>query len=53
MKAIEVLMKVEGLLDERGRVVSPKNKLEIRPISEANAKKFRELIAAEEGKRTG
>ena len=39
-----MLMRVEGLLEDAG---SPKNKPAITPISEANAKRLHELIAAE------
>ena len=53
MHAIERLMYVEGLLDENGHGAMPKNKPAIRPISEANAKRIRELIAAEQEKKTG
>lgn len=53
MDAIELLMRVEGLLDEKGHVVSPKNKPAIAPISEANAKRMRELLATEQEKKTG
>ena len=52
MQAIERLMYVEGLLDENGHVAIPKNKSAIRPISEANAQRIRELIAAEREKNT-
>ena len=53
MRAIERLMYVEGLLDENGHTATPKNKPGIRPISEANSKRIRELIAAEDEKKTG
>jgi len=50
MDAIAMLMRVEGLMEQAG---SPKKKPAITPISEANAKRLRELIAAEEEKKTG
>ena len=52
MKAIELLMKVEGLLDEKGHVVSPKNKPAITPLSEANDKKFQRLVDLAQEKKT-
>jgi hypothetical protein len=50
MDAIAMLMRVEGLMEEAG---SPKNKPVSTPISEANAKRLRELLAAEREKKTG
>jgi len=44
MKAIEVLMRVEGLLDEKGRVVSPKNQPATNHVSMANDKELLRLI---------
>ena len=45
LEAIKLLMKVEGLMEETRQSSSPKDKPEIRPISEANAKRVRELLA--------
>jgi hypothetical protein len=53
MDAIELLMKVEGLMDEKGHVVSPRNQPGIVHVSEANAKRIRELVAAEQEMKTG
>ena len=52
MKAIELLMRVEGLLDEKGHVVSPKNKLAISQEGDANDKRLRELLELAEVKKT-
>jgi hypothetical protein len=53
MKAIELLMKVEGLLDEKGRVVSPKNKHAINRMSDATDMELQRLYdLAQEKKRT-
>jgi hypothetical protein len=51
MDAIELLMKVEGLMDEKGHVVSPRNQPGIAHVSDANDKKLKGLLAlAEEQK---
>jgi hypothetical protein len=51
MNAIELLMRVEGLLDEKGHVVSPKSQAAIAHFSDANDKKLKELLTlAEEQK---
>ena len=49
MKAIELLMKVEGLMD----VEMSKNKPAIAPVSKANDKRLRELLEMTEEKKTG
>jgi hypothetical protein len=53
MQAIERLMYVEGLLDQNGHISLPKNQPGIWAISDANAKRIRELVAEEEGEKTG
>ena len=50
MDAITMLMRVEGLMEEAG---APENKPAITPICEGNAKRIRELIAADQEKKTG
>jgi flagellar biosynthesis component FlhA len=53
LDAIKLLMRVEGLMAETRQSTSAKDKPRIRPTSEANAKRIRELIAAEQEKKTG
>lgn len=53
LRAIERLVYMEGLLDQNGHGATPKNKFGIMPVSEANAKRIRELIAMEQEKKTG
>lgn len=45
LDAIKLLMKVEGLMQETRRSTPAKDTPGIRPISEANAKRMRELVA--------
>jgi hypothetical protein len=44
MNAIELLMRVEGLLDDKGHVETPKNQPAIAHFSDANDKKLKELL---------
>lgn len=44
MDAIELLMKVEGLMDETGHVASPKDKPTSARISDSNDNRLRELL---------
>jgi hypothetical protein len=45
MEAIQLLMRVEGLLDEKSYVVSTKNQPGINHVSDVNDKKLKELLA--------
>jgi len=51
-KAVEVLMKVEGLLDEKGHVVSPKNQPATNHVSKAKEKVLVELLELAGEKKT-
>lgn len=52
MRAIETLIRVEGLVAEARQSASAKDGPGIWPSSEANAKRFRELIAMEQEEKT-
>ena len=52
-RRIEMLIKVEGLLDEKGHVVSPKNKPAINRMSEANDMELQRLLDLAQEKETG